>query len=138
MRIRLLFILQHMKRFAISLSVFFQVFFFSSLPVFAADDPTSLLTGGLNDAAAGAGYNQSLSLPDIIGRLIAAVLGAVGIILVIRVIQAGILYMTANGEPAKTATAKKMISEAIVGIIIIIAAYALTDFVITQLAGAID
>lgn len=137
MRIRLLFILQHMKRFAISLGVFLQVFLFSHLPAFAADTPTSLLTGGLNDAAAGVGYNQNLSLPDIIGRLIAAILGAVGLVFIIIIITAGITYMTAGCDPGKVDKAKQSITRAIIGIIIIVGAYALTSFVIEQLKNAV-
>lgn len=75
-------------------------------------------------------------LPVLIGGIINVVLGSLGIIFVIFVVQAGILYMTAAGDPGKVEKAKKTITQAIVGLIIIVAAYAISSFVITQLQGA--
>jgi hypothetical protein len=46
------------------------------------------------------------------------------------------MYMTAGGDPGKVDKAKKMITEGIVGIVIIIAAYSISSFVIDALKGA--
>jgi hypothetical protein len=45
-------------------------------------------------------------------------------------IYAGILWMTAQGNDQKVEKAKQMITEAIVGLIIVVAAYAIAYFVI--------
>jgi hypothetical protein len=44
--------------------------------------------------------------------------------------------MTAGGEEAKIESAKGWLSGAVIGLIIILAAYGLTTFVITQLVNA--
>lgn len=76
------------------------------------------------------------SLPNLIGGVINVLLGSLGIIFVIFVVQAGILYMTAGGDPAKVEKAKKMITQNVIGLIIIVAAYAIASFVIGQIQGA--
>jgi hypothetical protein len=45
--------------------------------------------------------------------------------------------MTAGGDPGKVDKAKQSITRAIIGIIIIVGAYALTSFVIEQLKNAV-
>jgi len=127
-----------MKRFAIYVSVFFQVFLFFGLPAFAADDPTSLLTGGLNNAAADAGYNQTLTMPVLIGRFIGIMLGLIGIIFIVYLVWAGIMYMTAAGDDTKVKKAKQMINQSIIGIIIMVSSYALSSFIISQLTTAVS
>lgn len=84
-------------------------------------------------ATGGATSTPTKDLPTIIGSLIGVVLGILGLILVIYIIQAGIMYMTAGGDPAKVDKAKKMITQAIVGMVIIVAAYSISSFVITSL-----
>ena len=127
-----------MKRFAIPIGVFFQVFVLSRLPAFAgAADPASILTGGLNDAAKDSGFNQTLSLPVLIGRFIQILLGLTGIIFLVIIIYAGIMYMTAAGDPGKVDKAKKMITQSIIGLILIVGAYSISAFIIDQLKGAV-
>ncbi len=95
-------------------------------------------TGGLNaiGTAINPNVNQANSLPVLIGRIINGVLGVLGIILVVLIIQAGIMYMTAAGDPAKVDKAKKMITQAVVGMIIIVLAYSISSFVISTLSTA--
>jgi hypothetical protein len=78
-------------------------------------------------------------LPDVVGRVINVVLGFIGILLLIYILYAGFLWMTAGGEDAKVKTATAMIKNAIIGLLIIIAAFAITNFVLGSLlnvAGA--
>ena len=102
--------------------------------------PLSVSAAGLADNAGnftalktGGATSSTADLPTLIGRLIGVLLGVLGIILVVYIIQAGIMYMTAAGDPAKVDKAKKMITQAVVGIIIIVAAYSISDFVIKQI-----
>lgn len=128
-----------MKRLAIYFSVLVQILFLSSLPALAAPaaDPSALMTTGLNAAAADSGFNQSLSLPALIGRGLAVLLGLIGIIFVVYIIWAGIMYMTAAGDDTKVKKAKAMITQSVIGIIIMVGAYAISNFVITQLTNAV-
>lgn len=58
------------------------------------------------------------------------VLGLLGIIAVIMILVGGFQWMTAAGNEEKVEKAKKVISAAIVGLIIILLAWAIVNFVI--------
>ena len=102
----------------------------------AADETvTTIISGGL-DSAAGTTYNQQVTASVFIGNMIRVLLSATGLIFLVLTVYAGILYMTAAGEEAKVTKSKKMLTTAIVGLIIIVGAYAITSFVIDSLAEA--
>lgn len=104
---------------------------------FAANNPLTGATTNLTTVKTESGLTAGATdFPILIGRFVGVIIGVLGIILVIRIIQAGILYMTAAGDVGKVATAKKMITEAIIGIIIVIAAYSISSFVISSLTTA--
>lgn len=78
------------------------------------------------------------TLPELIGNIIAVLLSVLGIIFVVLVVYAGFLYLTASGDDAKVKKAKTLLSESIIGMIIIVASYAISSFVIdalTEVAG---
>lgn len=77
------------------------------------------------------GLNQGdRDLPTIIGTIINAFLGLLGVVLVIIIIFAGYKWMTAQGNSGQVDEAKKMITQAVIGMIILMAAYAITRFVL--------
>jgi len=94
------------------------------------------LQGSLNSTAGSAGLT-SKPLPQLVGSFIAAALGLLGVILVVLVIYAGFIWMTAQGNDEKIKKAKGMITSAIIGMIIIFAAYAITNFVVGALVTSI-
>src|SRR5688572_5421507 len=94
------------------------------------------LQGSLNSTAGSAGLT-SKPLPQLVGSFIAAALGLLGVILVVLVIYAGFIWMTAQGNDEKIKKAKGMITSAIIGMIIIFAAYAITNFVVGALSTSI-
>lgn len=75
-------------------------------------------------------------LPELIGSLINVFLGILGIIFVIYTVYAGYLWMTAGGDDKKVTTSKQMLGRAVIGIVIIVAAYAISTFVIDQIITA--
>jgi hypothetical protein len=75
-------------------------------------------------------------LPVIIGGLIRAALGLLGIILVVLMLYGGFLWMTARGEATQVDKAKQTITRAVIGAIIIFSAYAITGFVIDAIVKA--
>ncbi|MBI4592227.1 hypothetical protein HY733_02155 [Candidatus Uhrbacteria bacterium] len=78
------------------------------------------------------------TLPELIGNIIAVLLSVLGIIFVVLVVYAGFLYLTAAGDDTKVKKAKTLLSQSIIGLVIIIAAYAIASFVIdalTDVAG---
>jgi len=91
----------------------------------------------LSDVKGAAGIGTGAQeLPTLIGRIIGVLLGVMGIILVIYIVMAGITYMTAGGDDTKVKKAKAMIQTSVVGIIIIVAAYSISSFVIAQIITA--
>ncbi len=76
------------------------------------------------------------SLPILIARLIRVVLGVLGILTVILVIYAGFTYMLAAGDDTKVKKAKKILSQTIIGLIIIFSSYAITSYILGKLLAA--
>lgn len=88
----------------------------------------------LNNTAGNAGLNANNTLPQIIGTIINVVLGFMGIVLLFYVILAGWEWMSAGGDDKQVGVAKTRIKNAVIGLVIIVSAYAISNFVITQLA----
>lgn len=84
-------------------------------------------------AATGLGQGD---LNDTIGALIRAALGFLGVIAVVIVLFGGFKWMTAGGNEEKVGEAKKLIIAGIIGLAIILSAYAIASFVIKQLVTA--
>ena len=74
----------------------------------------------------------------VIGSIINTALSFLGVVAVIIVLIGGFKYMTAGGSEDKVSDAKKWIISGIIGLAIILAAYAITSFVIERLTGAIN
>ncbi len=83
---------------------------------------------GLDTTAGAAGLKQSGSLSARIGDLIGVLLGFVGVIFLVLIIYAGITIMTANGNKTKVEYARKTITGAVIGLIVVLSAYAITAF----------
>ncbi|MBU4421769.1 pilin [Patescibacteria group bacterium] len=91
---------------------------------------------GLKETAGAAGLNtKQTSLPDIIGSVIGYFLGFLGVLFLILMIYGGYLWMTSFGSAEKTKKAKDLIVDAVIGLVIVLAAYAITNFVIGALVG---
>jgi len=71
-----------------------------------------------------------------IGNIIKVVLGFVGVIVVIIVVYAGFMWMTAGGTEEKVKKAQQWMINAVIGLAITLSAYAITDFVIDRLIQA--
>lgn len=74
---------------------------------------------------------------EIVARIIKIALGFLGSIAVILIVLAGFKWMTAAGNEDKIAESKKLMSAAVVGLVIILMAFALTTFLIDSVIGAI-
>lgn len=73
-------------------------------------------------------------LNAIIGGLISAVIGFLGVVLFLYLMYGGFLWMTAGGDMGKVKEATAIIRNAIIGLVIIAASYAIANFVIEQVA----
>ncbi|MCX6781385.1 MAG: hypothetical protein NT003_04730 [Candidatus Magasanikbacteria bacterium] len=89
----------------------------------------------LNDVGTASGQAK-VSAPEIIGRVIYIVLGLLGLIFLVLALYAGFGWMTAQGDPKKVDAAQATLKDAVVGMVVVVSAYALSNFIIGQL-GAI-
>jgi cbb3-type cytochrome oxidase subunit 3 len=99
-------------------------------PVYAAYDFENKT--GLSNMGTGAGYTpnqKALEPAGVIGQVIAILLGFLGVIFLGLMIYGGFTWMMARGNQAEVDKAKRMIESAIIGLIIVLAAYAITYFV---------
>ncbi|MDO8499847.1 MAG: hypothetical protein Q7S66_04270 [bacterium] len=85
----------------------------------------------LNKVTNNTGLEGTLSVSA--GAVIKGVLALVGTIFFGLTIYAGILWMTAAGEEEKVTKAKEIIKQSITGLVVIMAAYAITVFVTSRL-----
>ena len=82
--------------------------------------------------------NQDTGLITMIANLINILMGLLGMIAVILMLYGGFIWMTAAGDDDKVNKAKSIIQMAVIGIIVIFAAWALATFAINYLAtGAV-
>lgn len=86
------------------------------------------------DIAKKSGYNTSgvtgNTLSQTVGKIIKAVLGLLGTIFLALTVYAGVLWMTAGGNEEQVTKAMGILKNSVIGLIIIIAAYSITYFVV--------
>ncbi|MFA6255213.1 MAG: hypothetical protein WC675_04280 [Patescibacteria group bacterium] len=90
------------------------------------------ITNKLQNVGNNAGYpkDNANSLPQIIGLVIKGLLSLLGIIFMCYIIYGGYLWMTASGKEESITKAKAIIKGSIIGIIVVLGAYAITEFVV--------
>src|SRR3989338_3951565 len=88
------------------------------------------------DIAQKSGYETSgittATLSETVGRIIKIVLGFLGIIFLTLTVYAGVLWLTSAGNEEKVTKATGILKTSVVGLIIIIAAYSITYFVVAN------
>ncbi len=125
----------------------FLVFFSFLLGIFLASQVLAVADLSTQEGF-GAGGSQSVakvfnggsSTPQdiriIIARIIKSLLGFLGIIFVLLIIYAGFLWMTAGGNESKIEESRKYLSRSVIGLIIILASYSITGFVLCRATDA--
>ena len=114
---------------AIFVIVFFSILFTS--PILAIET-------GLDETAGMAGFETGATAktpPQIVASVIQIALGFVGTLFLIFIIVSGFQWMTAGGNATTIETAKKRIINATIGLVIILAAYAITQFVLIEIVN---
>lgn len=121
----------------------FVVSFVASLGLVTAMALPALAAGGLtaNDLGVNAIEDSGLKLGSgdvrqTAARIINVALGFLGILSVIIVLLGGFKYMLSGGSTEKTDEARKLIVSGIIGLAIILSAWAITSFVIGRLIEA--
>ncbi len=125
------------KSFLHILPVSVSIFLFVTVPALAQNSAAEQIKAGLKATGeeSGAGYS-TLPIEQLIGQLIQVVLGIVGVLFLVLTVYAGVLWMTAGGTSKNVETAKGILRNSVIGLVIIIAAYALTKFIVDKLVIA--
>ena len=84
----------------------------------------------------GQGQVDRGTLSATIAEVIKIVLSFLGVIFIILIIYAGFMWMTSAGNEEKITKAKKTMVAAVIGVAIILLAYAITTFVMESLMSA--
>lgn len=73
----------------------------------------------------------------VIGRWVELALSFIGIILIILIIYAGYLWFMSDGNEEQIGQAKSYMTNAIIGTVIVLLAYAITYFIMGRISGTI-
>lgn len=76
------------------------------------------------------------TLQETIGSIIRVALGFLGIIAVVIILFGGFKWMTAGGKDDQVKDAKKLMISGVIGLVIVLAAFAIAQFIVGQLADA--
>jgi len=101
--------------------------------VFASPAYDNLKTVGEGGANAPFVETTDYTLSQIVGLVIQAFLGLLGVLFLTYLLYAGYGWMTAQGEEEKVTKAKDTITRAIIGLVVTIAAYAISYWVFDKL-----
>ncbi|MFA6548147.1 MAG: hypothetical protein WCT11_04395 [Candidatus Magasanikbacteria bacterium] len=93
----------------------------------------SAATSKLKTVAGGTGLTDSFE--GSVSTIITGVLSLAGTIFLVLTIYAGILWMTASGNEEQVTKAKGIVTQAVIGLAITLAAYAITAFVTGKLTS---
>ncbi len=109
-----------------------------ALPVAQADEEENILWG---NGYTQENFQEELGLNaadprDTAAKVIRVLLGFLGIIAVVIILLGGFKWMTAGGNDEKVGEARKLIMQGVVGLIIILAAFGIAQFVISNLLAA--
>jgi cysteine-rich repeat protein len=102
--------------------------------LFAA--PTLAQDVDLESFAESAGLSTSADVTVIIAKLIRTGISLLGIVAVLFTLYGGYVWMTSKGDPAQVTRAKGILSSAVIGLILVFSAFAITQFILNALVDA--
>jgi hypothetical protein len=108
-------------------------------PTFAfaeAIDPGHLLGETGKEAGFNEGGTGEDALITLIARIINVLLSVLGVIFFVLVVYGGFLWMTSQGNEDRVKKAKTILTDSVIGLVILLAAYAISRFVIEALISA--
>lgn len=99
-------------------------------PALAVEEPN--ITTSLENISEESGLVTG-DLPSFISTIIRWVLGLIGVILVALFVYGGVMYATSAGNEDRVETGKRIMLYAIIGVVIIVAAFLFTDYIVSAL-----
>jgi len=100
--------------------------------------PSFVLAQNLNEGLIEFGTQAGLgnrSLGEVIGAVVKVVLSILGLVATILLIAGGFMWMTSGGNEEKVGKAKQLMGAAIIGLVIVLIAYAAATFIVEGLTG---
>lgn len=91
---------------------------------------------GLGEVNEGLGGSLTDTDPrELAGRIINITLGFLGLVALAIVVYAGFLWMASGGDEEKISTARKLLQNGVIGLVIILSAWGIATFVLNRLGG---
>jgi hypothetical protein len=106
------------------------IFSLVCVPVFAL----TVSETGL-ETTAGEAELPEADITVVVGQVIAAAFSLVGVIFFLLLIYGGFLWMTSRGNEDAVKKAKDLLTNSIIGLLIVVAGYAISRFIIGLLLG---
>ncbi len=91
---------------------------------------------GASEAGATGGIQNSQTVESLVANVVSSALTLIGVLFFILTIYAGVTWMLARGNEEYNKRALSTLIAAIIGLIIVIASYAITQFVFNASIGA--
>ena len=96
------------------------------------------MKGGLQELGQASGYQTSgiseTTVSEIAGIAVKTFLSILGIIFIVLMLYGGYLWMTAGGKEEQLTKANELIQASVIGLIIFVAAYAVSYFIFSRIA----
>lgn len=115
----------------------FLLAFFVVVPALAQSGFSGDMNAQLGAAAggSGAGFGEPQDPRSIVATTIRILLGLIGTVFTCLTIYAGYLWMTAGGNEDDVTKAKTLLTQSVIGLIIILLSYSITIFVFNTALG---
>jgi type IV secretory pathway VirB2 component (pilin) len=109
---------------------------FATLAMFVASHAAHAQGVSIDFPTSFAGFS-SQDIKQTIQNIIRIILGFLGIVVIVAIIFGGFKMLTSAGDSDKMGDGRKIVTAGAIGLIIILAAYAISNFVITSLQRAV-
>jgi len=120
-------------------------FLFFANPILAQTGNTKIGSTGIGTAFENAkevaeqgSFDNDATFDSMAGDIIQLALSVLGVLFVVFMIYAGYLWLTAAGNEQKVAKAKRIIFQSIIGLVLVIAAYTITYFIVSTFENQVN
>jgi amino acid transporter len=125
---------KYYKKIILSVSILFFIFFAGAVSAGSGNLSDAFKVGDngqLGGAASEMGYKAGVTPESVVATIVQIVLGLLGVVFVFFLVYGGIQWMVAGGNDEQIKKAQSIIKRAIVGLIITLAAYIVSVFIIS-------
>ncbi len=91
--------------------------------------------GGAGRTGFGGGDAQSIEI--LVAKIVQGLLSVLGVVFFVLVVYGGFRWMKARGDEKEVTAAKEIITNATIGLAIVLAAYAISVFVVDRIQSAV-